>query len=579
MAFRKRTVLLVGFWLILAGIAGLLFILTQEEWLSKQLKDYAQRQGYPVSSLRIDGISLNGIELSDLHIGEGEAALEIPRATIGFHSFFSTKRIQEISLHDIVIPVSVAEGAIYIEAIATNYKGPANAAPAAELPDSMFLRAADIQQLPFDVLRIENAELRFRGDVQGKIPFNARLDVYPKPEIRLDIKRPLISYMQTTNVELAMAYLRMKWADDQEWEGEVSLMGVSGSAPDLPELAGVNVNLMSRFTWSEETFSGEATVEPKGKQYSLKASYQADPVTQHAIVNLTLPPTSLGKEGVHILSYAPELNEQVESVSGTLGFDIQMNLSKKAVQGNGALILNDIDITTQGIPIRGITDTITFAQLVPPRTKNRQQLKPFTVNTEPPVTVSSVIYSMDWPVLTVHDLSAQLMEGEISVKDIHYDISSQNPSVNTTIRLSHFPLQPLMESFSDAKVEATGTVGGNIPITYKKGRLAINDATLQAEETGTINMAPLLKQQQGQVAEVLSSFEDFNYDVLNISIDASESGKQKATLYLEGKNPEAFDGRPIHLTVNLSGDLIETMKGALNIYSLPEKIQERITQQ
>jgi len=57
--------------------------------------------------------------------------------------------------------------------------------------------------------------------------------------------------------------------------------------------------------------------------------------------------------------------------------------------------------------------------------------------------------------------------------------------------------------------------------------------------------------------------QNFNYDILDISIKSGENEKSAILMKIEGRNPDYMGGRKVKLNVNLTGDTIPMIKKSL----------------
>ncbi len=139
-------------------------------------------------------------------------------------------------------------------------------------------------------------------------------------------------------------------------------------------------------------------------------------------------------------------------------------------------------------------------------------------------------------------------------------------------------LQEVLSLLAEGKISATGTVSGQIPMSWHgETDIRFGKGLLKADGAGSIRISPeLLAMDNPQVAMVSGILQDFRYDQLSISLrpDGGKKGKLpglKASLSTLGKNPAKLDGHPVKLNVNLSGDLLSVIKQSILPMSDPQQ--------
>ena len=66
----------------------------------------------------------------------------------------------------------------------------------------------------------------------------------------------------------------------------------------------------------------------------------------------------------------------------------------------------------------------------------------------------------------------------------------------------------------------------------------------------------------------MTALEDFHYDSLVLSIDGETGGDLTARIEIDGANPDLYDGWPIDLNVDVSGELAEVLRSGLRSMSI-----------
>ncbi len=143
-----------------------------------------------------------------------------------------------------------------------------------------------------------------------------------------------------------------------------------------------------------------------------------------------------------------------------------------------------------------------------------------------------------------------------------------------TLKVDKASVGSLMREFTGEYVQATGTISGNLPVTIKAdGTVSIGQSTLTADEEGTISMPPeLIPGDTAQMKLTRDILGKFNYKKLSLTTQERENGGLDMKVRLEGNNPKVQDGRPVILTVNLTGDLLDFITSSVMIFTSPQTI-------
>ncbi len=157
--------------------------------------------------------------------------------------------------------------------------------------------------------------------------------------------------------------------------------------------------------------------------------------------------------------------------------------------------------------------------------------------------------------------------GRISLSAVTVPLKMDKP-VTVRVNLQNIDFGTLISDVSDGKVTGTGKISGTIPITrHPNGKIDLQTGNASATQTGTIHISPeLLAGDNMQMQIARAALENFHYTSLKIAV-SSNKGKSLINLSLEGNNPEAFEGRPIKLNVNIGGDVMPLIQQTILPFS------------
>lgn len=174
--------------------------------------------------------------------------------------------------------------------------------------------------------------------------------------------------------------------------------------------------------------------------------------------------------------------------------------------------------------------------------------------------------------LTIVHAGMPWKEGRIDVRNVKIPLTGASP-IKITLQIEKVSVQELMESLTGDRIVATGKVSGSLPLIIgRDGKLTILPANLKSEGPGTISMPPdVIPGNNEQVALVRQILEDLNYTGLSIALKNDDSGRLGILMSFEGNNPDVYNGRPVKLNVNLTGDVIEFIQQNVMLLTSPEQ--------
>ena len=138
------------------------------------------------------------------------------------------------------------------------------------------------------------------------------------------------------------------------------------------------------------------------------------------------------------------------------------------------------------------------------------------------------------------------------------------------------PVEEVLQLLTKNQVTVTGTLAGTIPLTWHQGKLMIGKGELKTQTTGKLSIAPdylkTLAKNNPQLKEVATAFTDFDYEMLEIMFKPLDNNKTQIGLRVRGNNKAVYEGRPIHLNINIGGDVEQLLMQSLKIYQLPNQL-------
>ncbi|MFO1241767.1 MAG: YdbH domain-containing protein [Rickettsiales bacterium] len=193
-------------------------------------------------------------------------------------------------------------------------------------------------------------------------------------------------------------------------------------------------------------------------------------------------------------------------------------------------------------------------------------------------------FSVDLPyaasrqgVLTVKSLQFPYAGGVIRTSSVKIPLSGSKP-VKLALTFENLSLDSLADMASDGKVKATGVISGTLPLTYyPDGKITLQEGAAQAKENGTIIVSPeaIPGGDRKELEIVRTALQNFHYTSLSLQVLSGAGNTSTIHLKVEGNNPNAFNGKPVKLNVNLSGDILPMIQQSLGALDDVKGLLER----
>lgn len=153
-------------------------------------------------------------------------------------------------------------------------------------------------------------------------------------------------------------------------------------------------------------------------------------------------------------------------------------------------------------------------------------------------------------------------------------LGKERKSIHIPLHLEELPLNTVLSMMASGKASGTGLVSGNVELTIlPNGGFSLGKGQLGTHAEGVIQLAKdALPGDSQQVEMTRRALSDFHYKDLSIRLSPDNKGKVMIQLNLEGNNPQEFDGRPVKLNVNLTGDVLELLQQTILPLGNPEQL-------
>ena len=292
--------------------------------------------------------------------------------------------------------------------------------------------------------------------------------------------------------------------------------------------------------------------------FSIKATGRYELASASGSVVLSLGPLVFDSHGFQPRDLLPAASALVEKVTGSLGLAGSIAWRDGAISSNLLLRLDNLAFSADAAEIHALTGTIRLTNLWPPATAPHQTLAA-TIEMPglPPAKLSLRGQLTGKPALAIEELGAVIAGGEIAATPLVIDPAAL--ALNTTLRVSHLDLAEVTKLLGIDGLSGTGTLGGDIPLSFANRKLAVRNGKLEAAGAGVLRYQPQQVPPQiaaaGELVDLtLKALSDFHYDRLSLELDKSTDGEGTVLLHMEGNNPAVMSGRPFNFNIRVESN-------------------------
>ncbi|MDL0430432.1 YdbH domain-containing protein [Marinobacter sp. TBZ242] len=189
----------------------------------------------------------------------------------------------------------------------------------------------------------------------------------------------------------------------------------------------------------------------------------------------------------------------------------------------------------------------------------------------------STMEQMGAGTLTIEQASAQLLGGSVRVEPAQWQLSDL--PLRVPLELSGIELSELMQVYPAEGLAGSGVLRGKVPLWISEEGVSIESGQVEAVAPGGTLKLPAdrlrgMAQKNEAMALVVQAMQNFNYTVLNSTVDYDQDGTLVLGLRLEGSSPDVRDGHPIVLNINLEEDI----PALLTSLQLSGRVNEAVTE-
>ncbi len=184
--------------------------------------------------------------------------------------------------------------------------------------------------------------------------------------------------------------------------------------------------------------------------------------------------------------------------------------------------------------------------------------------------------------LNLEKTNISIAGGKIDISPLSvYSDYSGTPPLSLSLKVTSVDMDKLATLADIKGLKAKGRLSGTIPVTYSKDGIIFGSGSLKSDGSGTFAYAPAefppsLQGDDPRMDTVRKTLSDFRFSKFSVDMSGSVDDKMKTNISAEGTNP-ALGTRPIHLNLNLDGDLGAVLKQTLQTVDFGGKIRDQMT--
>lgn len=257
--------------------------------------------------------------------------------------------------------------------------------------------------------------------------------------------------------------------------------------------------------------------------------------------------------------------QQLDLTRGALSVtaNIKSGYDDKAdhpLKGEALLSLKSVDGTWKDLHLTSVTGDIRLKDIVAPAFDGTQSLTFGIASKDGTTQLGTGTIKFSGAVkdgLSIDLFKANISGGTLSMSPFILPVADKK--AKSDLALEHVDIGPLIDFADVDGLTGSGTISGKIPLTFSKNKISIGAATINNDSDGTFAFAPesypkSLSGDDARMQTVREALKDFHYSKLSLDIDGPLDGKMTSNFQAEGTNP-VFGERPIHLNLNLEGDI------------------------
>lgn len=275
---------------------------------------------------------------------------------------------------------------------------------------------------------------------------------------------------------------------------------------------------------------------------------------------------------------------QIGNETGEIGANLTLEYEDGSWKKQFAqLMVKDFGFDTEYASIGGVNTVVETEQLFPLKLSAQ---KIFIAGSDfvAPLENIFVEYEFDQQKqkLAIEDFSLGFAKGVMKLNDVNLYLNKEKQVLD--LKAKNVDLLTLFNQTNLKGIEASGHLNGHAQIGIFKTQpyIRILDGILESNEAGYFKYSPsempafLRNPTNIGLIQLKQALNNFHYDEIRLLLDVADQKSQQIKLKAIGKNPDFYDGKPIHINLNLEGQVENVLRQNLQTYQVPDQIKEKL---
>lgn len=278
--------------------------------------------------------------------------------------------------------------------------------------------------------------------------------------------------------------------------------------------------------------------------------------------------------------FAPPLYRVLLETIGEAQIDAEVAWNPDGYTSQTATVDFTVDkLRTSELTVENASSVFSFDRLFEPRSAGAQRIRVGLIDVGIPLTRGVIDVNLISP--TRIDAVLQRFEmfgGVISSQRFQIDPTGQE--FDLVLEVSDIDLASILAFAEFGELQATGRLGGRIPIRYRNGELRIDGGVLKTgPEGGNLRYRPrAVDKALGDVDRssrlALKALSNFAYDVISIEINEVEDEELRLDIHIAGKSIDLYEGVPFEFNIVIEGPIRQLLEENLAPIDVSRQVEE-----
>ncbi len=324
-----------------------------------------------------------------------------------------------------------------------------------------------------------------------------------------------------------------------------------------------------RVEFANGAFTGKASLNvEKANDAGVEVDYTY--VEGVGTAHITVPSILFEPNGLQPQSLIPAFKGKIARVDGEARANLYIAFADGVLtESSGTVDLIDMAVGTAPGPITGLNTTLRFTSLLPLETDGPQTLTMKNFNPGFPLDNGKMTFSFVPDGVKIDAANWPIGNGWFSLDPFTWIYTAEENRV--TMRLNNIELNDFLNHFQNTKIQATGTVVGELPIVIRGIDVLIEKGHISVPKGGVIKYDPgpgvqaynqeeaiaVLREKRVNEYAALAqdALREFGYRELRASLDGPINGDVEIGLIFDGSNKKVLNRQPFRFDVTVKGEL------------------------